>query len=75
MKMKVQIRPDWEVKPEARQLDGKVFDFVRGWEITEEDSCMYVGEVAMLPTYIDDYPISAPAWIASGDLVLLKDQS
>jgi len=67
-KMKVQMRKDWKIRPEAMQLEGKVFSFVQMWDITEDDSTIYVGEKAMMP--VDPaYPIEAPAWIASGDLV------
>jgi len=67
-KLKVNLRQDWAIKPEAMQLQGKTFDFMRGWEITNSESSFYAGETAMVP--VDgDYPIDAPTWIASGDLV------
>ena len=68
MQMKIQLRKDWEIKPEVQQLEGKVFNFAKAWDITDEDSSIYAGEQAMMP--IDpNYPVSAPTWIASGDLV------
>jgi hypothetical protein len=73
--MKVQIRRDsgLKVRPEAEQIDGKCFDFIEGWYISEEDSSIYVGETAMIPRHLNtDYPYSAPDWIASGDLVLME---
>lgn len=65
----VRIRrgPGRNVKPEAEQLDGKEFIFRHGWIITEEDSSLYVGEVAWCPNDFD-WPADAPMWIASGDL-------
>lgn len=66
--MTVNIRPGWKVRPEALQLQGKTFVFRYGWEITKEDSSIYVGETAMIPAD-GNYPADAPAWIASGDLV------
>lgn len=54
------------VKPEAEQIDGKVYLFRYGWEI-ESDNTRYPGEHAWVP---DDsnYPDDGPVWIASGDL-------
>lgn len=47
---KVKIRHELaEVKVEALQLDGNVYIFREGWVIGEEDSSIYVGEVAMIP--------------------------
>jgi len=53
------------VKPEAEQLDGRIFNFRFGWEMNDDDS--YPGEAAFIP---DDsrYPTNAPIWLASGDL-------
>ena len=67
-KMKVKLRKDWQIKSEAQQLEGKVFEFIEAWDITDDDSSIYVGEKAMMP--VDpSYPANAPSWIASGDLV------
>ena len=55
---------DWRVKPEAEQYDGKGFEFVRGWQITDEDSGIYAGEIAWVPT-TNGVEIG---WFASGDL-------
>ena len=66
--LKVQLRNDWQTKPEALQLEGKVFAFKEMYELTEDDTSLYVGETAMMP--VDPaYPADAPTWIASGDLV------
>ena len=65
MKIKVRRNIDRDVRPEVEQVDGKVFMFSYGWLMDNDDP--YPGEVAWLP---DDtnYPVSAPTWIASGDL-------
>lgn len=67
-KMKVTLRTDWPIKPEAAAIDGMVFSFMKGFDITKDDAKpFYVGEQAMMaidPTY----PLDAPTWIASGDL-------
>jgi hypothetical protein len=70
MLMTVKLRRDdnFQVKPEAEQLDGKTFAFSSGWDITEDDSGIYVGEIAMIPRD-ESYPTDAPLWIASGDLI------
>jgi hypothetical protein len=54
-----------KVTPEAEQIDGKTFCFIQGWIIEEG---MYTGEIAW---YVrdDSYPLDAPIWLASGDLV------
>lgn len=66
--MTVKLRKDWEIKPEALQLDGKTYQFRHGWLITEEDSSIYAGEQAMI-AFDPTYPEDAPVWIATGDLV------
>ena len=66
---RVKIRRDIPVKPEAEQLDGKVYWFYEGWEIVESDNRTYaLGELAMIQDDTD-YPEDAPQWIESGDLV------
>jgi len=72
MKYRVEIRRSdkYRVKPEAEQIDGRVFEFVEGWKMDESDTSIYIGEMAMLPLD-DDYPIEAPIWVARGDLVAL----
>ena len=67
MKMRVRIRrgTEWEVRPEAEQLDGRVFEFERAWTMGESDP--YPGEMAYMPND-ETYPHGAPIWIASGDL-------
>ena len=59
---------DWKVKKDAEEVDGKVYMFGTGWKITAADSGIYVGETAMIP-FDENWPDSAPTWIASGDLV------
>lgn len=56
-----------EVDPKAEQVDGKTYEFREGWKIQEDESSLYVGEMAMIP-HDDSYPLEAPIWIASGDL-------
>lgn len=69
MKYRVQLRRSLaEVKPEAEPIDDLVFEFTQGWLMDETDTSIYVGEYAMIPRD-DKYPIEAPCWIASGDLV------
>jgi hypothetical protein len=58
-----------EVRPEADQIDGKIYSFRDGWLIRDDETTIYYGEFAMLPDD-DDYPSDAPSWIASGDLKL-----
>ena len=66
VKYRVKIRRNIAlVKPNAKQVDGKVYNFERGWLI--DDLPLYLGEWAMI-TRDKDYPLTAPAWIASGDL-------
>lgn len=68
----VRIRQDLaEVRECVKQVDGKSFDFSPGWVMDEEDTSIYIGETAMLPRD-PDYPLEAPGWIASGDLVEVK---
>ena len=78
MLLRIKIRTNLaKIRPEALELDGKVFNFREGWNITELDSSIYVGEIAMIPTepnYFFAYP-NAPAWIASGDLEGISSQS
>ena len=68
-RLRVKLRRDagHHVKPNADQLDGKVFNFVYGWYVEKEDSELYAGENVWLPADAD-YPRDAPVWIASGDL-------
>lgn len=60
-----------EVRANAEQIDGKTFRFRFGWTMDADDA--YPGETAMLA---DDptYPIDAPLWIASGDLITIEAQ-
>ena len=73
MKCIVRIRGDigQGIKPEALPINGKTFNFDYGWEITQEDSCLYEGEAAWIAND-PSYPGSAPRWIASGDLMCIQ---
>lgn len=66
-RMRVEIRRDIgkKVKPEAEQIDGKIYWFHFGWKMGEEDS--YPGEIVWIPKDLR-YPHDAPYWLASGDL-------
>ena len=68
MTVKIRRTAGLVVKPEAEAVDGKTFAFQTGWDISSEDSSIYVGETAMIP-WGGNYPVDAPAWIASGDLI------
>lgn len=59
---------DWDVKPEAECMDGAIIDVYEGWEITPDDSSIYVGETAWLLSDPLEWPLK---WLASGDLVFL----
>lgn len=61
-----------EVRPEAEQVDGKVFVFRFGW--MQDDGDPYPDEAAMIPNDFD-WPADAPMWIASGDLLPLPDNA
>lgn len=60
------------IKMNALQLDGFVYNFEHGWEL--DDDIRYPGESAWLPQD-DGYPKNAPSWIASGDLIRMKEDS
>ena len=64
--VKIRRSIDRYVRPNAEQLEGKTFNFLRGWDIGKTEP--YPGEVAWVP---DDksYPKDGPHWIASGDLL------
>lgn len=66
-RFKVVIRrdPRFEIRPEAEQVDGKVFSFIKGWDMDSEDR--YPEEVAWIPRD-PAWPDDGPCWIASGDL-------
>lgn len=74
MKYKVTIRSDLApLKPEAEQINGRVFEFIKGWTMDHDDTSLYIGEDAMIPRD-DTYPLSAPIWIASGDLAIIPPE-
>jgi len=70
-RVKLRSGPGFEVKPEAKPLDGLTLQFEFGWVIDDGDS-RYPGESAWLLTYnvidIHKLPPCVPAWLASGDL-------
>ncbi len=61
-------RGAWEVKDEAEHLDGRRHGFTRGWMIGSDESSLYGGEIAWIADR-DGWPLDAPQWVASGDLV------
>ncbi len=66
-RFKVAIRRDLRaVRPNAEQLEGKTYVFTYGWVMDKNDP--YPGEIAYLP-HDPSYPVDAPCWVASGDLV------
>lgn len=71
--VKIRRGEEWIVRENVTEIDGKVYLFREGWIIGPEDTGIYVGETAMIPKYDSDYPKDAPHWIASGDLVEVKD--
>jgi len=66
VKLRREIAP---IKPECEQLDGKVFEFQKGWLIDVDENPMYAGEMAMIPRDVN-WPLEAPAWVSSGDLTI-----
>jgi hypothetical protein len=56
---------EWNVKPEAEQLDGNTYKFVVAWKQDKDDK--YPGEYALMPEDTN-YPADAPRWISSGDV-------
>ena len=58
----------FRVKPEAEQIDNITTKFTAGWAIEDNETTIYKGEWAMIPNY-KFWPLSAPSWIASGDLI------
>jgi hypothetical protein len=58
--------PGKQIKPAARAIDGQRYYFSCGWVMNTDDK--YPGEIAWIA---DDpkYPMEAPIWLASGDLV------
>lgn len=62
-----------KVKPEAKALDGYTGDFMFCWHMDEDDP--YPGEIAFAPVEQrgEGWPNDAPAWIASGDMELIKN--
>lgn len=66
----VRIRRDIgrQVRPEAEEVDGKVYVFRFGW--VQGDGDQYPGEKAMVPNDFD-WPADAPPWMSEGDCLLL----
>ena len=76
--LKIRNFPGIKIKPEAEKLNGQAFFFREGWKIDPEDyplpsklNRLYAGETAMIP-HDPRWPLSAPGWIASGDLIYIK---
>lgn len=63
--------PRWKVKPEAQAVDGKRHKFIFAGYASESENSAYFGETAWLAEP-RGWPDSAPAWIASGDLLDIK---
>ena len=66
--VKIRRGGDWEVKPSAECVDGIRHTFTEGWEATEDDTSIYVGETVWIPAR-HGWPDEAPTSISSGDLV------
>lgn len=64
-RVKIRRHIGLKVKPEAEQLEGKVFIFRDGW-IADADE-LYAGEKILIPNDFD-WPADAPTFIAAGDL-------
>ena len=58
--------------PAAELIDGKVFEFRPGFQITDQLGGYYANEGAMV-TCDPDYPDAAPTWLPSGDLHPVDD--
>lgn len=74
---RVKIREDlgFDVRDEAKQLNGHIFWFYDGWLIDADGPEHYYLETAMIPCLKDGtYPIDAPTWIADGDLVPVENK-
>jgi len=71
-KFRVKLRrgAGWEVKPNAEQLDGKIYLFTTGFVI--EDSSIYEGEMAFIPAD-ENYPLGCGAFGLPGDLQNLNN--
>jgi len=69
-KVKIRRNLGLEVKPEAEKIDGCTFMFYYGWTMDNQDT--YPEEIAWIPRD-KNYPVDAPAWIASGDLQTVPD--
>jgi hypothetical protein len=58
---------------DALAIEKKVYNFDEGWEITENDNPVYVGQTAMFP-FDSRWPKEAPGWIASGGLTPITQE-
>jgi len=70
IKAKVCIRRNigLKVRPEAENIDGKIYTFVVAW--MQGDSDKYPNEYALMP-HDKTYPKDAPKWISEGDLKII----
>jgi hypothetical protein len=71
--VKVRRGKGFDVQPRGELIDGITHMFSYGWLIEEGDHSLYLGEIAYLPVSID-WPSKGPAWVASGDLVEVKQK-
>ena len=76
MLYKVKLRRDLgvPVKVSAEQLDGNIYDFYSDEVMTKEETSLYAGETRMFAGFAQDYPKTAPIWLASGDLIPYDDE-
>ncbi len=58
-------REGYQVKPEAEQVDGKVYVFREGWIMDKDEQ--YPGEQILVPNDFD-WPADAPDWVSIKDL-------
>jgi hypothetical protein len=67
-KARVRIRrgPEWNVRPAAEAMDGRVIGVEYGWQIKAHNRLQYAGEIAWIIDRDDDDGYIG--WVASGDL-------
>lgn len=61
------------VFPAAAAIEGNVYEFRPGWQLTGELGGIYAGEGAMV-TCDPAYPADAPTWLPTGDLLPAADE-
>lgn len=67
--VKTRLNIGYEIKESAKQLEGNTYLFYPAWIIDDDER--YMGETAMIP-YDNTYPKDGPAWLASGDLIVVE---